>query len=194
MDMKRKSLILGICLLTAILTGCEVKTASNYSVNSNSNKRILYNDLFADVCNGSKIAEAAQYEKTAGTISPVLIFYQSDAGKRYQDQSFSNFPKDWMTDYSTAEKNQLVACITITDRKKKRKCTFPESGKKYVLTMNDAKYHVKIYEARTSELVAEKDFDLKADKECPMMKFFSSEEESKPRIHPTRNRFLEAIG
>lgn len=168
--------ILCICLLSVSLIGCggRGKMTSNNS-SYNGEREIIFTDNFIHVCNGSKIAEATAYDKMAGTISPVLVFYQGDAGKMYQDNSYS-FPEDWKAEYPDIAKNQLVACITVNVRKEKRKCPFENDGKKYLLIMNDAKYNAKVYEAKTGTLVAEKDFDLKADKECPMFQFFTGSE------------------
>jgi hypothetical protein len=180
--MNKKLIILSICLLSASLNGCVVKSAFNNSnagetYGVNRSDKIILTDNFADVCNGSKIDKAAAYEKTAGTISPILIFYQEGAGRTYQNISY-HFPQDWATDYPEIAKNQLVACIAVTERKAKRECNFEENKKKYRLRMNDAKYNVRVFEAKTGALVAEKDFDLKAEKECPMLHFFFGPEEN----------------
>lgn len=177
--MRNKLLILSIYLFSISLTNCTVNTTSAYKESSNnSNKKFILKDTFADLCNGSKVAEAPEYDKTAGTLSSIAIYFQPDAGKIFQEPPKypSAFPAEWLTDYSNAAKTQLVACITVSARKEKKRCDFSEEGKNYQLIKNDTKYNVKVFEAKTGTLVTEKDLDTKVEKVCPMIEFFDGEE------------------
>ena len=69
-----------------------------------------------------------------------------------------------------------MACITVNERKEKKRCNYPQGDKTYVLIMNDAKFNTKVFEAKTGNLVAEKDFDLKAAPDCPISAAFTSSE------------------
>jgi hypothetical protein len=187
----KKLLLLSFCLFSFVLTGCRNQTATT-SNNSNRNDTTKYlsEESFRDVCQGSKVVETAAYDKTPGTASPIYIFYQQYTYQNYQ-KSY-DFPNDWESDYTNTAKTQLVACITVSDRKEKRICPYQRDNKTYKLKLNDAKYNVKIYEAQTGALVAEKDFQLKAAKECPMIMLFTGLEQTEdPDYEQTVINFLK---
>lgn len=176
--MRKKILLLSIFLIYLSLTGCRIQTTTTTESNNNSRGNVTRNvseKNFEDVCNGSKVPEAAEFDKTPGTTSPIYIFYQPDTGQSFRSDIY-NFPDDWKTDYSDMVKTQLVACITVSDRKEIKTCPYEEDGKIYKLKLNNARFNVKVYEPQTGAVVAEKDFDLKADKECPMISFFTDTE------------------
>lgn len=185
-------LLLSISLIYLSLTGCRVQTTTAPNNNSPGNvTRYVSEKNFEDVCNGSKVPEATAFDKTPGTASPIFIFFQPDASKSFRND-FYNFPDDWKTDYSNITKTQLVACITVSDRKEGKTCPFEKDGKVYKLKLNDAKYNVKVYEPQTGNIVGEKDFDLKAAKECPMISFFSDTEATEdPDYKQTVINFLK---
>ena len=176
---KRDFLTLVIVCFFACLYGCAGKMGSNVE-NRNSQPKFLSEKNFEDVCKGSKVEEAAQYDKTAGITSPIIVFTQANSGrsdrndeasKSYRNE-YSLLPKDWQADYSTMTKNQLVACINVTERKEVKRCPFTDKGKKYQLFKYDTKYKVKVFEAQTGNLILEKDLSLKADKECLIVEIF----------------------
>ena len=82
---------------------------------------------------------------------------------------------EWSASYTDIAKNQLVACVTVAERKEAKVCNYQGT---YKLRINVAKYNVKLYEAQTGTLVAEKNFALSAEKKCPPFVFFSESEET----------------
>lgn len=177
MRVNMRKLLLLICLFPIGLSGCVKNNLPTRNGNVTIEKKVYSGD-FDQVCNGGKVAGTAGYDKSPDTISPIAIYFQPDPNAKFQTDYMLDFPKDWKTDYSNPDKTQLVACITVSERKEKKRCNFPQDGKTYVLIMNDAKFNAKVYEAKTGIIVAEKDFDLKADKECPMIGMFTNSEKS----------------
>ena len=190
--MCKKVIFLSSCLLSLVFSGCRVESQpAAYKSNTGKVPKVLTEKNFLDVCNGSKVDGAASFDKTAGTKSPIFIFYQKEASQSYRNDGYS-FPDDWK-DFSIAiEKTQLVACISVSERKERKICPFEEDGKKYKLKLNDAKFNVKVYEAQTGTIVAERDFDLKASKECPWISFFTDSEASEdPDYKQSVTNFLK---
>ncbi len=189
-------LILYAFFLLLNLTCCNSSSALSSNNNSfngsfDSRKKVFLKDDFSGVCYGSKIDAASPFDKTPNIVSPIVIFYEPDENKGYKDDTYG-IPKDWTADYPDISKNQLVGCVKVASRKEKKKCTFNEKGQKYILTMNDAKFNLKVYEALTGSLVAEKDFELKADNEYPMIEFFSGTDKSEdPDYKPAMINFLK---
>jgi hypothetical protein len=176
---KRNFLPLVIFCFFACLNGCAGKMSPKVE-NSNSPPKTLTEKEFEDVCKGSKVEEAAEYNKTAGTTSPIIVFTQANSGKSDRNdeasKSYRNdvlaVPDDWKTNYTTLAKNQLVACINVVERKEIKRCPFNDKGKKYQLIKYDTKYNVKVFEALTGSLVLEKELNQKADKECLIVEVF----------------------
>lgn len=75
----------------------------------------------------------------------------------------------------TTEETQLVACVTTIDKTEVEKCDF-EEGK--TLTIYNADFEVKLYEAKTGDLVSETVLHLTLD-ECPTYWMFSDENAEK---------------
>ena len=169
--MCKKILFLIICVFS--FSGCRVETQSDSSnTNRSMTTKLLSETSFQNVCNGGKVAEAAAYDKTSGTTSPVMVFYQSDVNQSYKNDA-KNFPYDWKTQNSDI---QLVTCLSVIDRKEVKECPYSIEGKTYKLKLTDVKYKVKIYEALTGVQVAEKVLALNAAKECPEFKTFNKSE------------------
>lgn len=194
------------CIIITFLTGCVKNnfptTNSNFPTaanNFNSSQKNLNLMDFSQVCNGGKIDEAAAYDKSPDTISPIEIYFQPNAQPHFRDIDSvypTNFPGDWQSSQLAREKTQLTACVSIKEIKMKKQCTYKDDqdGKSYQLKMYDAKYNFKVYEAKTGNIVAEKDFDLKSDSVCPIVQLFSLEMETEnPDYGQTLTNFLKPL-
>ena len=140
-------------------------------------KRVFTSDLEA-ACNGVPVPQAAAYDKTAGNIHPIAVFYRNDRNKSYI-QGSKRVPDAWQVPWQEAAKTELVACLTAVERKLIEKCSFKDkddANKSYTLEMYDTVYEIAIYETKTGKLVETTRLDLKAEDKCPMMHFFSGGE------------------
>lgn len=128
-------------------------------------------------CNGIPVAGATAYDPSVSGIHPLLVFYRESATDSFVERS-SYTPEAWEVPWQEAEKIELVACLTVTDRSLAQVCEFEddEDNEVYKLEVHNTVYEAALYEAQTGKLVETQSFDAKASDTCPMLHMFSDGE------------------
>lgn len=131
---------------------------------------------FEAACNGAPVDQAATYEKTAGSIHPIYVFYRETAEEPFIHGS-GRVPEAWEKPWEQAAETQLVVCLTPVERTLNQTCEFTsdDDPDTYTLEIYDTVYEVSVRAAQTGEELGSTSLDLKADT-CPMFHMFTEGE------------------
>ncbi|MCC6898659.1 MAG: hypothetical protein IT377_06770 [Polyangiaceae bacterium] len=130
----------------------------------------------ARVCNELPMKEAKAYDGATGRIHPTIVFSRKNDTDKFTKSYDSDFD-GWKTD--EAKDYELVACVTAKSTTKVKECKFDSKTPVHFLDLEDASYEMVVLETQTGKQVAKKSFDLKVDKDCPMIWMFKSERDVK---------------
>jgi hypothetical protein len=172
-------------LFVAVLAACGSTTAgAPSSAGSGSGgsakdakapiKKTLTETDFQGLCAGAPQEAATAYDKGQTGIHPVLGFgsrpYDTNAEKLTSLDLPEGFTVKWDKDKNVYTEIQLVACAKRTTDTVVKKCDgYKKDGKPtgQVLNLHSTTYEVKLYAAKTGDVVASKTIDAPG-KECPM--------------------------
>ena len=130
----------------------------------------------ARVCNELPMKEAKAYDSAAGRIHPTIVFSRKNDTDKFTKSYDSDFD-GWKTD--EAKDYELVACVTAKSSTKVKECKFDSKTPVHFLDLEDASYEMVVFETQTGKQVAKKTFELKVDKDCPMIWMFKNERDVK---------------
>ncbi len=150
--------------------GTNQNTPDSTATQASPEKQLFDSDL-APACNGVPVAQTAAYDPAVEEIHPISVFARDDVSKSFSHRS-DRVPDAWKVPQGAIAQTQLVACLTVTERKQVKECPFEDDGQTKVLEIYDTNYDVAIHETQTGRLVADGRFELKADEDCPSFNFF----------------------
>lgn len=127
-------------------------------------------DKPAGVCRSNAVPEAPAYDPAAA-IRPLVVM-EGD-GTTFA-QSFLDYPAEWAATIGTAENAQVVACVQKTSETRAEVCTgYEDEGQEpLTVTVYDAEYSVKVYEASTAKERAGETIAVPSEG-CPLVVSFS---------------------
>lgn len=137
--------------------------------------RVLFDQDFEGVCAGAPQKAAADYDKAASGIHPLLAFssstIDSNASKLAPVTIPEGFTRRWAEGKNNLAEVQLVVCAKRVKDSVVKTCTgYQKDGKDtgQVVTLHNATYEVDLYAAKTGEKVASKTIEAKTT-DCPTL-------------------------
>lgn len=134
----------------------------------------------AEVCNGTAVDVAAEYDANSDSLHPIVLFEQNTFEKQFYNLLFpsqTDLPADWTVavdgDYSSIE---LVGCLVRTETQLVDRCEgyeLDDSDKDGTVELYDATYELTIYEPKTGAVVGTETIETFQD-ECPSFVMFST--------------------
>ena len=134
----------------------------------------------AEVCNGTVIDVAAEYNASGNDLHPIAVFQQNSFDGDIYDSMFpsqTNLPEEWTVaidgDYSVVE---LVGCLARVETTLVETCEgyeLDEADDEGTVELYDALYELTIYAPKTGEVVGTETIETFMD-ECPSFVMFST--------------------
>ncbi|VAW43395.1 hypothetical protein MNBD_CHLOROFLEXI01-1372 [hydrothermal vent metagenome] len=134
----------------------------------------------AEVCKGTAVEVAAEFDNNSSNLHPIVIFQQNTFEEQFYNLLFpsqTNLPAEWTIDtegdYSTIE---LVGCLVRTETKLVDTCEgyeLDETDEEGTVELYDATYELTIYAPQTGEVVGSETVETFMD-ECPSFVMFST--------------------
>ena len=176
--MKKPLLILFFLSLLFGVAACEEGGSSG--IEPPSDPAELKSFHLAEMCNGTVIDVAAEYDASSSDLHPIVLFQQNTVNNDVYDLMFpsqTDLPESWTVaidgDYSTVE---LVGCLARTATTLVDTCEgyeLDDSSKDGTVEIYDATYELTIYSPKTGEVVGLETIETYQD-ECPSFVMFST--------------------
>jgi hypothetical protein len=146
-------------------------------------------DELKTVCTGTALEDAAPYVQQDGQAAQVYYFERRHDEFRWPGRGpgMPSLPR-WWTSWDDPSHTQLVACVDVVEKTKVRTCQYEGEGGG--ITMYDATFEVKLYEAKTGKEVASTTFAKKVGPECPQVKSGTDQEGEFPPYSEELKAFL----
>jgi hypothetical protein len=134
----------------------------------------LFDSDFAQVCRGTGLPQASEYEPAAG-VHP-LVLLSSEDGVEYTGSFSTTLPDGWSLLYPDLASAELVLCETVVSTTPRELCTGytdddnPDAGESSVQVF-DVTYEISLRVATTAEVLHTETVEA-SDDTCPMLVFF----------------------
>jgi hypothetical protein len=138
----------------------------------------LFDSDFAQVCRGTGLPQASEYEPGAG-VHP-LVLLSSDDGVEYTGSFSTTLPDGWSLLYPDLASAELVLCETVVSTTPRELCTGytddenPDAGESSVQVF-DVTYEISLRVATTAEVLHTETVEA-SDETCPMLVFFDEDD------------------
>ncbi|MBD3362692.1 hypothetical protein GF362_03155 [Candidatus Dojkabacteria bacterium] len=184
-ELKLISNIVIIFFASLLLTGCVQQPTKNNSADpspSTYDQDQIRSDLEQFCISQEGIEEVAKYERSEGNISLTATYVWDQLSNEYTEPDPLNhkweLPYEWQTKYKEEENTQLVLCVKLLDKTESNSdvCEYEidDDSLPGFVNLYDAEYEIKLYEARTANLIFEDTVEI-TQEECPEYWEFESE-------------------
>lgn len=146
-------------------------------------------DDLKTVCTGAALADAAPYVKQDGDAAQVYYFERRYDEFRWPGRGpgMPSLPH-WWTSWDDPSHTQLVACVDVVSKTEVETCHYEGDGGG--ISMYDATFTMKVYEAKTGQELASTTFEKPIERGCPQVKSGTEQEGLFPPYSDELKAFL----
>lgn len=173
----KKSLVL--LLISFLLLGVACDEGSS-GIEPPADPAELKSFHLAEVCNGTVLDVAAEYDASSGSLHPIALYSQNSFDGTIYDFMFpsqTNLPEEWTVPVDQPFSDiELVGCLARVSETLVESCEgyeIDETSDSGTVEIYDAVYELTIYAPKTGEVIGTETIETFMD-ECPSFVMFST--------------------